>query len=68
MTTKSWSRRYLAYCRAHGIDYTNGMALAEDVRVWVASQADIFRREMPGSLDFDGWLSARFPEADAVAA
>lgn len=68
MTASAWSFRYLAYCRAHGIDATDAVVRATDVRHWLAGQADIFRLEMPDGLDFDGWLSRRFPSPEAVAA
>jgi hypothetical protein len=64
----AWNRRYLAYCRAMGINHLESMVRATDVKYWLSAQADIFRLEAPDSLDFDGWLDSRFPSVEAVAA
>ena len=68
MTSTTWSRRYLAYLRAHEIDPRERVEIkATEVQAWIAAQARLFRSAHPESLDFDGWLDKRFPEPSEVA-
>lgn len=66
MTSKNWSPMYLAYCRAHGIDPAVTMVRASSITTWIRAEVEKFRVERPDSMDFDGWISSRYPELEAV--
>lgn len=58
MNSRNWHHRYLAYCRAHGIDGQHATIHAADFQAWVATQRQAFEAECP-DIDFDAWLGAR---------
>lgn len=72
MTATAWSRRYLAYCRAHKIDLGAPVEVpAASVRDWIEGQRSEWLNSTSESdfhRGFDAWLDDRFPEpAEAMA-